>query len=398
MNVVIAGDEIAFPRGFASSNYVRLLARSIVEAGAGAHVAALDYSERTATPLNADAKGAIDGVTFEYTTGSPILPRFPLAIPAGRVRSHARFAADMIARARARSLDAIFYYGRYTSELLYALSVARAAGVPLAVVVVEWRLAYTGQTRAQVINDELFARALRHVDGAVVISRFLVDRVTPLIPDGAPCLRLPILSEPEVWRAVTPARRERPYAVLCTDFDSYPDDAVSVVRAASRAEGIACELLFVGKASPATEARLREEARALPPEVTLTLMTEYVPSETLRSLYAGASALLAPLPDNDRARARFPSKLADYLLAGAPVVSSRVGEVAEYLRDGESAYLADPADGDGFARALSRAMRDPDARAVGDAGRRVALEHFDHARLGPRVLDFVARLPPPRNR
>ena len=82
--------------------------------------------------------------------------------------------------------------------------------------------------------------------------------------------------------------------------------------------------------------------------------------------YAGASALVAPLPDTERARARFPSKIADYLLSGRPVVSSRVGEVAELLRDGESAFLADPKDPDGLADALARALKSDDADAVGE--------------------------------
>lgn len=389
MNVVVVGDEIAFPRGFASTNYVRLFARALVTAGAGAHVVALDYSERVSPPLNTEARGSVDGVTFEYTTGSTTLPSFPLAIPLGRARSHARFLADTLDRARSGSLDAVLYYGRSSSELLQCLGVARAAGVAFGVVVVEWRLAYRDQTPAQVVDDHAFVRALRLADGAAVISRFLVERVTPLLPPGAPVLRLPILAEPAAWKAPTPAVRPTPYAVLCTDFDSYPDDAVSVLRAAAGISPRGLELLFVGKASAATQRRLRDEARALPAGVTLTLASDYVAEAELRALYAGARALVAPLPDNDRSRARFPSKLAEYLLSGRPVVSQRVGEVAEYLRDGESAFLGAAGDAADFSRALQRALDHPEADAVGARGRAVALEHFDHERLGPRIAGFV---------
>lgn len=396
MRVVVVGDEIAFPRGFASTGYVRLFARALVTAGAGAHVAALDYSERSTPPLNTEARGEVDGVTFEYTTGSPVLPSFPLAIPLGRARSRARFAADVLSRARGGELDAVLYYGRSTAELLACLAAARAAGVAFGVVVVEWRLAYRDQTPAQVANDHAFARALRLVDGAVVISRFLVDKVRPLLPEGAPVLRLPILAEPAP--VAEPARRATPYAVLCTDFDSYPDDAVSVVRAAAGLTPRPLELLFVGKASPATQERLRREARALPVGVTLTLLCDYVPLDELRSLYAGAAVLIAPLPDDDRSRARFPSKLAEYLLSGRPVVSAAVGEVAEHLRDGESAFLGAAGDAADFTRALRRGLDAADADVVGARGRAVALEHFDFARLGPRIVGFVEALVAARKR
>ena len=392
MKVVVVGEEIAFPRGFASSNYVRLFARALVTAGAGAHVVALDYSERATPPLNTEARGSVDGVTFEYTTGSPSLPTFPLAIPLGRARSHARFLADTLARARSGALDAVLYYGRSSSELLQCLAVARAAGVAFGVIVVEWRLAYRDQTPAQVANDHAFVRALRLVDGAAVISRFLVDRVRPLLPEGAPVLRLPILAEPGAWQAATPAVRPTPYAVLCTDFDSYPDDAVSVVRAATRLAPHSLELLFIGKASTATRRRLMDEARALPPGVSLTLMNDFVPEQELRAYYAGAAALVAPLPDDDRSRARFPSKLAEYLLSGRPVVSSMVGEVAEFLSDGESAFLGAAGDAADFARALQRALDHPEAAVIGEQGRAVALERFDHERLGPEIVAFVEAL------
>ena len=214
MNVVVVGDEIAFPRGFAASNYVRLFGKALVAAGAGAHVVALDYSERTTPSLNTAARGVVDGVTFEYTTGATALPTFPLAIPAGRARSHARFFADMVRRSGAGELDAILYYGRSTAELLCALAAARAARVPLVVIVVEWRLAYRDQTRAQVANDRLFARALGRVDGAIVISRFLVDAVGRRLRPGAPCFRLPILAEPSAWADAIPAVRAAPYAAL----------------------------------------------------------------------------------------------------------------------------------------------------------------------------------------
>jgi len=388
VRVVIVADEVGFPRGFAATNYVRLFAKGLVHAGASAHVICLDFSERSTPPLNTAARGELDGVTFEYTTGSPILPSFPPAIPMGRALSHARFLSSVLREPP----DAIFYYGRWPSELLIAMAAARLTKAALVCIVVEWRLAFPDQTRTQVINDELFCRAMRRIDGAIVVSAFLRDRVTPRLADGAPCLQTPIFADPEPWANVVPASRGKRYLVFCADLTGYREDALLVIRALVGLGPRELEVLFVGSASPEARERILESSNRLPRGMSLKLMTDYLPEGELRCLYAGASALVAPLPDNDRSRARFPSKIGDYLLSGTPVVSHRVGEVAAFLKDGESAYLAAPNDEADFARCLARALDAPDARDVGARGRAVALAQFDYKTIGPRVVDFLRPL------
>ena len=63
--------------------------------------------------------------------------------------------------------------------------------------------------------------------------------------------------------------------------------------------------------------------------------------------------------------------------AGLPVVATRGGGTPEGLVDGETGTLVEPADPAGIARAAAPYLRDPRlARAVGEAGRRFAREHF----------------------
>jgi glycosyltransferase involved in cell wall biosynthesis len=60
------------------------------------------------------------------------------------------------------------------------------------------------------------------------------------------------------------------------------------------------------------------------------------------------------------------------LAAGRPVVGTRVGGMADVVRDGETGFLVDPGDVDGLADRLQRLARDPELRArLGAAGRDV---------------------------
>jgi glycosyltransferase involved in cell wall biosynthesis len=187
-----------------------------------------------------------------------------------------------------------------------------------------------------------------------------------------------------------PARPDSlPYVVLCADFDSYPDDALFAVDAVGMLPDPNVEVVLVGNASPATERRIRDAAKQWPARASLTLFTNYISRDELRALYAGAAALLSPLHDDARSRARFPSKLGDYLLSGRPIVSSAVGEVAAYLDNERTAYLAECTVAS-FADRLARALSQPESDAVGAAGRALALREFDYRMQGQRLATFLA--------
>ena len=85
----------------------------------------------------------------------------------------------------------------------------------------------------------------------------------------------------------------------------------------------------------------------------------YLDRPALLAAYRAAAALLIPLHDDLRSRARFPSKLGEYLAAGRPVVTSRVGEIERFLEDGVTAYIAMPDDEVAFSRRWPTSSRTP---------------------------------------
>jgi glycosyltransferase involved in cell wall biosynthesis len=106
-----------------------------------------------------------------------------------------------------------------------------------------------------------------------------------------------------------------------------------------------------------------------------------------------SSAGLFALPRKDAlfSRAGFATKLAEYLATGRPVVTSAVGDIGLYLRDGRDAFLA-PA-GAGFADKLREALADPvRASEIGQAGRETATRCFGVGEHGKRLAAFLDSL------
>ena len=78
--------------------------------------------------------------------------------------------------------------------------------------------------------------------------------------------------------------------------------------------------------------------------------------------------------------------LLEAMLAGLPVVATRVSAVPEVVADGETGVLVEPGDADGVAAALEALLTDRvRAQALGEAGRRRAQEEFSVARMAERT-------------
>ena len=119
----------------------------------------------------------------------------------------------------------------------------------------------------------------------------------------------------------------------------------------------------------------------------------YVGRDRLLELYAQSRALLIPLFADDRSRARFPSKIGEYLAAARPVVATHVGEIDRHLTDRETAYLSAPGDATAYADSIVEILDDPAAAAaVGRAGRRLAEERFHYSSHGADLCAFMESL------
>lgn len=100
--------------------------------------------------------------------------------------------------------------------------------------------------------------------------------------------------------------------------------------------------------------------------------------EIIPSILQNAELLVLPRPDSKQAQGGFPTKLGEYLATGVPVCTTTVGEIPYYLKDGKSAYFAEPGQITSFANAMLKALNNrEEATIIGINGRKVAETHFN---------------------
>jgi len=166
---------------------------------------------------------------------------------------------------------------------------------------------------------------------------------------------------------------------------------------------------LVGGYSEANAAIIKKEAAALglvvteprdssvaygDPSAGDVRLAGWVDLETLQACFRNATALLLPLFDDERSRTRMPNKLPEYLASCKPVITSKVGDLQDFLVDGVNASIAKPGDSVDFACKMTALLTDPElATRIGIAGRQTCAQNLDYRAHAACLAEFLWELP-----
>ncbi|ADH90490.1 glycosyl transferase group 1 [Ancylobacter novellus DSM 506] len=234
--------------------------------------------------------------------------------------------------------------------------------------------------------EKVFVRA---VDRQVVISRALRAYVEALNPHAA-ILTIPattVFGAREEWEP-----RGGPFTFVYTgSLNERKDGVLSLVAAFRRLFEIYpdSQLDMYGHGYPHEAEAVREmiDGQGLAGIVRLHAA---IPSSEVPAVLHGASALVLCRPSSKQATGGFPTKLAEYLAAGRPVVVTQTGDIGLYLEDGVSAYLVPPDSVEAFAEGMRRVVDDPaQAERIGRVGWEVGRRHMDVEAAARRFLAWI---------
>lgn len=230
----------------------------------------------------------------------------------------------------------------------------------------------TGQSREIVgdIERRMPGRRTYHLSNGVEVSEFGPERAgrdarAALARDGdGSCLAL--------------------YAGLHGIAQGLPQ----VLAAASMLEGdrAPTDMVFIGD-GPVKQDLMREAAAR---GLARVRFLDARPPDALPPLLASADILLVPLGIS--IPGAVPSKLYEAMASGRAVVLVATGEAAAIVRQHDAGLVVEPGDVAGLAAAL-RTLRDDAARrrALGENGRRAAVQFFDRSAIAARFIETLER-------
>lgn len=120
------------------------------------------------------------------------------------------------------------------------------------------------------------------------------------------------------------------------------------------------------------------------------VFTGVVSSSEMPQLLKNACVLALDRPDSLQAQCGFPTKLGEYLLTENPVVVTKVGDIPLFLKDGETALLAEQRNSQDFASKIIWALDNPEeASQIGIKGAQVAMREFNYLNETKKIVKQI---------
>jgi glycosyltransferase involved in cell wall biosynthesis len=184
---------------------------------------------------------------------------------------------------------------------------------------------------------------------------------------------------------------EHRYIAYCGSISNHKDGVDTLIKAFARVSKnlLDIKLYLMGLFSiPEEEKQDKELARSLN-IADKVVFCGLVSSRELPQMLKNADCLVLARPENKQAKYGFPTKLGEYLLTENPVVVTSVGDIPLFLKNRESAYLAEPNNIDDIAAKIEEALTSPNAVSIGKMGAQVARLNFNSDIETKKVVDFI---------
>ena len=236
---------------------------------------------------------------------------------------------------RKKRINALYVYsGHYTDFLLYWV-VSRLIGAKVVYDYVEYKsILETNSLYAKINNKLVDYKGARLWNGVLPISEFLKEKALEINPDLV-YQKVTPLCDFKLYESIgTENAPDEKYILYCGSI-GYQDVAELIADVYSKSRLIEnYKLIMVLSGDKNAISSFNNKY----PDVSVV---SALPYNDLIAYYKKAVALLIPLRNNIRDTARFPNKICEYLAARGVLITTNVGEIPQYFKDGVNAIVAD---------------------------------------------------------
>ena len=110
-------------------------------------------------------------------------------------------------------------------------------------------------------------------------------------------------------------------------------------------------------------------------------------------ILTNASLLVTSQPITKRAQGGFPTKMAEYMMSGTPMLVTNVGEIYKYVQNGVTAYMVEPCDPDAYSQKLRYILSHPaEAEQVAQRAYEYATANFCSKPVTNKLIKFLTQL------
>lgn len=119
----------------------------------------------------------------------------------------------------------------------------------------------------------------------------------------------------------------------------------------------------------------------------------WLSAEKLAQKFSQADVFLYPSMPEKGWEEQFGFSMVEAQSAGLPVIATKIGSIAEVVKDQETGVLIEPNNQVALEQAMERLIKDKDFRnKLGENGRRFVLENFSYQKVAEKISDFFIKV------
>jgi len=348
---------------------------------------AAKYSEKS---NKIQKKGFHSNISYQYTTPTPYKPNTFLKRRLYNFLGRINEFFLIFKLGFKKEIDVMVFYpeGDFL-ELIFYRFFSKLFGFPLISHYVEFRSSFEHRQKGWPrINDLLFDKYFMYfIDGAIPISEFLINQIR-LKKERLPFLKVPPLVDFKLFLNGTENKDEKYF--LYVGSTSYYNAIKTILDSFDLISNKEFYLFLIIHGPGINKIKDRLKVH---PKNKLIKIFSGLAYEELVAYYKNAQALLIPLSDTLKDKARFPQKISEYVASKNPIITTNIGEMGYYFEDGINALIAKDDTPLALSEKMNFVIKNPSKAAeIGKNGYEVGLKYFDSNSYAVDLKRFVLKL------
>lgn len=381
-----------FPIGQAATNRILSIAKGLNENGIRPSLLVLRPTENHIRVNNFNVKGVYEGIDYEYLSKTTVKANSKLGKVIQLLFSRLKLCVKILTL-RKRT-DVIVYPLDSLSLLILLRIILLLSNIKVLRHVDEFPPYILFPENYSSFSIRIYQLLFyRLVDAVLPMTQKLEEYYKAISPKTIPFLHLPMTVEVDRFTNQPEQEVGFEFITYCGNLghnnkDGLPDLLHSFSLVNKKYPKI--KLKIIGSSRTAKDINILKE---LVQQLFLNesvIFTGSLSREEIPKHLCNSKVLVLSRPNNKQAEGGFPTKLGEYLATGKPVVVTSVGEIPNYLSDRVNAFIAEPSNYNNFGEKIIEVLDDYEfALRVGQAGRGVAIQHFDYRKQGELLSHFI---------
>ena len=394
MKKVIIVTSDAFPNGMATSRRIKCYARPLREGGIETEVLVCRRTERFGVePKNIAGSGMFKDIPFNYISNTPLRENNIFIRQLNDWRdtiSTKRYLLD-----RLENGDVLFLYLEDIYKESLFIRAAHKKGASCIRDLCELPYSTRNDTwRARILRRIELRRIFPRLDGVISISSTLKRLATEHCKPSCKHLQVPILVDYEDYYLRDESEKSIiPYIFHSGTLSQQKDGIIGMLAGFGKA---ICEMPdpvhFISTGN-IEDSSCQEEIQKVIDKYKiqdLVHFTGYLEDNEVQSYLSKASLVIVNKIRTQQNHYCFSTKLAEYLAAAKPVITTDFGEAARWLTDKQDAYIVKSGDTDALSKAIVYAFSHrEESRRVGLAGQELCRQNFDYHQWTQQLCNIV---------